>query len=124
VTESVDPRPSTVVRALAVVAVFAAVVVASNAHGLPHTLPGAALGWPLLFHFERAAVLLATLGVVLLVGWRAINGEFPVKFGQLEYAVKDAAASAADVDEAHELRLQTLEVLAGLRDAVEDERRT
>jgi hypothetical protein len=42
-----------------------------------------------------------------------------VKFGQLEYAVKDAAAFAAEVDESHEKRLQTLELLSGLRDEVD-----
>jgi hypothetical protein len=90
-------------------------------HGVPQDrngadkLPAAALGWTLLFHVERATALLAATGVVLLVGWRATHGEFPVKFGQVEYAQKTAAA-AADATSAQERRLRVLEVLAGIRD--------
>jgi hypothetical protein len=110
-------------RILLVVAIFGVAALASDAHGVPQALPGAALDWRLLFHFERAAVLLATIGAVVLVLWRATRGEFPIKFGQLEYAVRDTAARAAEVDESHERRLQTLEVLSGLRDAVQNDER-
>ena len=51
-----------------------------------------------------------------MVGWRAAQGEFPVKFGNVEYA-KEAAAEAEQVADAQERRLQVLEVLVGLRDA-------
>ena len=118
------PKPPWVAtsgRVLAVVAAFGVAVVASNAHGVPSSLPGAALDWRLLFHVERASILLATTGAVLLVGWRATRGEFPIKFGQLEYAVKDTADRAAAVDESHERRLQTLEALNGLRESVDDD---
>jgi hypothetical protein len=75
-------------RVLVVVAVFGAFVYVSEQAGVPTKLPGAALGWSLLFHLERAAAVLATTGVVFLVGWRAMHGEFPIKFGQVEYAQK------------------------------------
>ena len=102
-------------RALVVVVVFGGLVYVSEKAGVPDNLPGAALGWNLLFHLERAAAVLATAGVVLLVGWRAMHGEFPIKFGQVEYAQKQAAA-AAGVTEAHERRLRVVEVLNGIRD--------
>jgi hypothetical protein len=73
--------------------VLAAVTYASYKRGVPASgLPGAALGWRFLFHLERASVVLATAGIVLLVVWRALHGEFPIKFGNVEYAAKDAAA--------------------------------
>src|SRR5215213_2804288 len=102
-------------RALVVILVFAALVYVSERAGVPDRLPGAALGWNLLFHLERAAAVLATAGVVLLVGWRAMHGEFPIKFGQVEYAQKQAEA-AAGLGEAQERRLRVLEVLNGIRD--------
>ena len=63
--------------------------------GAPPVLPGLALGWGLLFHIERAIALLTAIGGVGLVGWRAINGDYPVKFGNIEYA---AARTTAEVD--------------------------
>ncbi|MGH2985643.1 MAG: hypothetical protein ACRDLO_03010, partial [Solirubrobacterales bacterium] len=72
--------------------------------------------WTLLFHIERAAALLGAIGIVLLIGWRAVNGQFPLKFGQVEYAAEEAAAQAEAVAASQEQRLRTLEVLAGLRD--------
>jgi hypothetical protein len=99
-------------RVMSVAAVFALVIYVSHNHGLPTQLPGAALGWPLLFHMERAAALLGTLGIVLLVGWRALRAEFPIKFGNVEYAVKEAAARADEASEAHERRIQFLEAYA------------
>ena len=104
-----------VLRAAAVLLVFGVAVYASHTHGVPTKLPGAALSWNLLFHIERAAALLGAIGAVLLVGWRATHGDFPVRFGQLEYAQK-AAGAAAEVAEAHERRIRVLEVLNGIRD--------
>lgn len=100
---------------------FAAAIYASVEHGVPvdargnADLPAAALGWEPLFHVERGAILLGAAGSVLLVGWRAMHGEFPVKFGQVEYAQQTAAA-AADATAALESRLRVVEVLSGLRD--------
>lgn len=101
---------------LVVVVGFAAVVWASDGHGVPESLPDIALDWTLLFHIERAAALLGAIGIVLLIGWRAVNGQFPLKFGQVEYAAEEAAAQAEAVAASQEQRLRTLEVLAGLRD--------
>lgn len=103
-------------------AVFAAAVYLSHRAGLPEKpdgtedeLPSVALGWKLLFHVERAGALLGALGVVLLIGWRATRGEFPIRFGQVEYAARAAADEAAKATASQERRLRYLEVLAGLR---------
>jgi hypothetical protein len=78
-------------------------------------LPGAALNWRLLFHVERAAAVLAIVGTVWLVIWRGLHGEFPIKFGNLEYAQKTAGASA-EATASQERRLRKLEILNGIRD--------
>ena len=83
----------------------------SDRTGVPKSLPAAALDWRLLFHLERAAAVLAAIGVVLLVGWRALKGEFPFKFGQFEYAVKDTAAKSEAVAARLEKRIEFLEAL-------------
>jgi hypothetical protein len=82
----------------------------------PGHLPGAALDWRLLFHVERAAAALAILGGVWLVVWRGLHGEFPIKFGNLEYAAKEAAANSEEATEAQELRLQLVEAILGIAD--------
>jgi len=98
-------------RLLPVLALFAVLVYVSDQRGVPKKLPTVALDWTLLFHAERAAALLGTVGIVLLVGWRASHGEFPIKFGNVEYAVKEAAAKAETATEAQERRIQLLEAL-------------
>lgn len=94
---------------------FSGVVYVSERAGVPDKLPGAALGWNLLFHLERAAAVLGACGVVLLVGWRAMHGEFPIRFGNVEYA-QQAAGAAAEATAAQERRLRVIEVLNGIRD--------
>jgi hypothetical protein len=91
------------------------VIAVSENAGLPATLPGAAFGWNALFHVERAAAVMGAVGLVVLIGARALKGEFPIKFGQVEYAQKQAKA-AAGVTEAQERRLRVLEALNGIRD--------
>jgi hypothetical protein len=103
-----------VLRAIAVLAIFCGTLYGSHRYGVPSKLPGAALNWRLLFHVERAAALLGAIGVVLLIGWRATKGEFPIKFGQVEYA-QQAAEAAGEVSAAQEERLRVLEVLSGIR---------
>jgi hypothetical protein len=107
-----------------VVVVFVAAVFASTLATVPDPLPGVALGWTALFHVERAGAMLGAIGIVALVGWRALSGEFPVKFGNVEYAAKEAAASAEEISESQERRIRVLEVLMGTRDpaALEDDR--
>ena len=103
-------------KAILAVVVLAAVAWASKMAGhVPAHLPGAALNWTLLFHVERAAAVLAVIGTVWLVIWRGLHGEFPFKFGNLEYAQKAANASA-EATASQERRLRALEVLNGIRD--------
>lgn len=83
--------------------------------GSPDGLPSVALGWRLLFHVARATALLAAIGGVLVVGWRATRGELPVKFGQVEYA-REAAGAVARAAARQERRIRVLEALQGLRD--------
>jgi hypothetical protein len=102
-----DRRPALALAA--VVALFGAAVWLSYAHGAPAALPGAALGWDLLLHVERASVLLGTVGVVLLVGWRALQGEFPIRFGNVEYAAKSATVELDETSEDFDERISLLE---------------
>jgi hypothetical protein len=115
-TELIEKIGRLGLRAIPVVLIFAAAIYASAQSGTPDELPGAALGWDVLFHVLRASALLGAAGVVLLVGWRAAHGDFPIKFGNVEYAVKEAADKAGRVSAAQERRLRYLEVLAGVRD--------
>jgi hypothetical protein len=93
-------------------AVLAVAIGASFLEGAPKSLPSAALGWGLLFHIERATLVLGGLGAIALVVWRALHGEFPLKFGQLEYAAaKDAAAKSESVGDSQERRIQLIEGL-------------
>jgi hypothetical protein len=107
-----------------VVVVFAAAVYVSTRAAVPDPLPGVALGWTALFHVERAGAMLGAIGIVALIGWRALSGEFPIKFGNVEYAAKEAAAEAEEVSASQERRIRLLEVLMGARDpaALEDDR--
>jgi hypothetical protein len=73
------------------------------------------MGWTLLFHVERTSVLLAGVGAMILIGWRASHGDFPVRFGQVEYAVREAASDLEMRNQALEKRLRTLEALVGIR---------
>lgn len=102
-------------RALVVAGVFAIAVTWSVEAGTPDELPDVALGWDVLFHVLRTGALLGGAGIVLLVGWRAIHGEFPIKFGNVEYAAQDAAAAAEAATKAQEQRIRVLEVLAEIR---------
>jgi hypothetical protein len=104
-----------VFKVLPTLIVFAVVIIASETAGVPGQLPDVAMGWTLLFHLERAATLLGVIGIVLLIGWRGTQGEFPIKFGNVEYAAKQAAADAEQAAEEQEQRIRILEVLAGLR---------
>lgn len=69
----------------------------------------------MLFHVERAGAFLGAVGIVLLIGWRALKGEFPIKFGNVEYAPEEAAAEAKEASELQEQRIRVLEVIAGIR---------
>lgn len=91
---------------------LAFVVWLSHRSGTPSDLPEVALDWRLLFHFERAATLMGTIGVVLLVGWRTVRGDFPSKVGQLKYRVGQTAADALAITDDLEARIRSLELLS------------
>lgn len=74
------------------------------------------MGWTALFHIERAGALLGAFGIVCLIAWRGLSGEFPIKFGNIEYQAKVTAAEAKNVSTLQEHRIRVLEVLAGVRD--------
>jgi hypothetical protein len=105
-----------VAKAGFVVGLFASAVYLSTQASVPEMLPGVALGWEALFHVERAGAMLGAIGVVLLVAWRALAGEFPVRLGSIEYAAKEAAIDTEELSQSHEPRIRLLESLAGLRD--------
>ena len=63
-------------RPIPVLALLAVAATLSAAAGTPSSLPGVALGWPLLLHLERAVALVAGLALVVLVGVRATMGHF------------------------------------------------
>ena len=117
-----DERSRVWLRFVGAVAAFVVLVAVSSAVGVPHdahgreALPAVALDWRLLFHIQRAGAMLAAIGVVLLVAWRGAHGDWPVKFGQVEYAPKEAVAVTADALAKQDRRLQLLEATAGLLD--------
>lgn len=76
-------------KGLLVGGLFASAVFMSTQATVPELLPGVALGWEALFHVERAGAMLGAIGVVLLIAWRALAGEFPIRFGNVEYAPSD-----------------------------------
>jgi len=109
----------------AVVGLVLTVAIYASTHAaIPDPLPGVALGWTALFHVERAGAMLGAIGVVALIAWRALSGEFPIKFGNVEYAAKEAAAEAEEISASQERRIRALEVLVGARDpaSLEDDR--
>jgi hypothetical protein len=97
---------------------FATAIYLSTQAAVPDVLPGIALGWKALFHVERAGAILGAMGGVLLIAWRALSGEFPTRFGNIEYAPKDVTDEVEEVSASQERRLRALEEITGLRDSV------
>jgi hypothetical protein len=114
-TDSFSAMGERLAKGTSVLLVFAIAAVASVGAGVPDQLPNVAMGWVLLFQMERAAALLGAIGLVLLIGWRAAQGELPIKLGNVEYEARRVAADAEIVAEEQEQRIRILEVLAGLR---------
>lgn len=86
-------------------------VTLSSTAGTPSELPGVALGWPMLLHFERAAALVAGFGLVMLVGARATMGQFPFRLGQIEYAMKGMTTELSSAARVDRQRLDELEAI-------------
>ena len=122
--------PGDWIRLAGVLLAFAAVVYASYKLGTPRDakgeikLPAAAFSWPFLFHVERSAAVLGAVGLVLLVGWRASYGDFPIKFGNVEYAAREADRKAEAATQAQELRLQYVEGILGIAPPPEEDAAT
>lgn len=79
-----------------------------DSRGTP-SLPAVALGWPLLFHVERASALLGAIGLVLLVAWNGVHGIWPTKFANLEYAPKQTVEVTAKALDELSSRLKEVE---------------
>ena len=111
-----------VVLFVCAVAAFALLMLASSSVGVPHDakgaehLPTVALGWRLLFHVERVSSLMVAVGIVMLVAWRGAHGDWPIKFGNVEYAPKAAVRETADVLADQDERVRILEELLGVVD--------
>jgi hypothetical protein len=98
----------------------AASIVGSYSAGAPRPDPGIALGWGLLFHLERASLLVGVIALFALVSWRALQGELPIKFGQiLEYAPPEALSLFDRLQNSLDARIASLE--DELRSTIESE---
>jgi len=60
--------------------------VASLLYGTPAKLPGVALGFPVLLHFERAAAVLAVIAVVSIFAYMTSLGHLPSQLGNIGYS--------------------------------------
>lgn len=59
-------------------------------------------------------MLIGIATAVLLAGVRALNGRFPVRFGQIEYSAGGREQDIEDVDQMHEQRIRTIEMRLGM----------
>lgn len=102
-------------RRLVGLACFLLSLAASGLLGLPSEgqMPEIALGWPLLLHIERAVAAMGLIGFALLIIWRAGRGEFPIRFGQIEYEAR-VAGEVEDALGGHERRITHVEQILGL----------
>jgi len=99
--------------------VFVAGVALSAASGTPADLPAVALEWTPLFHLLRVVTVLAVLGSAALVGWRATEGHFPIRFGQIEYDVSTADDEATEAIVALTQRICSIESSLGIEEVSE-----
>jgi len=96
-------------RPIPALALLAVAAVLSTTAGTPDRLPGVALGWSLLLHLERGAVLVAGLAFVILIGARATLGHFPFRLGQIEYAVAEMNQQIELTKRFHQEQMDALE---------------
>ena len=104
-------------RRLLVLLGFSVALVASIVSGAPHQadLPDVALSWAPLFHVERAAAMVAVLGLTGVILWRAGGGELPIRIGNIEYEAKQTAAETSRALVRQEIRLARLEHVLELK---------
>lgn len=101
------------IRVAGAVSALAVALVSSLVIGTPRPLPDIALGSAPLLHVERAAALLAIVGASWVVTWRAIHGELPVRFANVEYESELAIDQEDRITNLHE-RVVLLEIAARL----------
>ncbi len=69
----------------------------------------------MLFHVERGVAMVAAIGLVALVLWRGVHGDWPTSYGSLlQYAPKEAVKVTAETLEEQDERLVILENTLGL----------
>lgn len=102
-------------RQVATVAVVLALAMTLSAvQGWPDELPAPSLGWPALLHLERGAAFIGIAAAVLLIGVRALNGRFPMRFGQIEYSADEREQEIDAVDQLLTQRLHAVETRLGM----------
>ncbi len=100
---------------------YAVSFVASLLYGAPARLPGIALGFPILLHFERAAAVIAVLAAVSTFAYMTSLGHLPNQFGNIiSYPgagqQHDIESVAAEHDQLVERRLIALEQRRRIQD--------
>lgn len=109
-------------RALGAVVLAIMALAVSLAEGTPHTLPGVALGSPVLLHAERALALIAIVIAALSVLEQAARGRLPIELSTsgVRYeaeAADDAAAAVDQLQEQLDDLVATVDALADRLDA-------
>jgi len=70
--------------------IYVAGLVASVLYGTSAKLPGVALGFPVLFHLERAGAVLAVVSGVAIFAYMTSLGHLPSQFGNvIGYSIAD-----------------------------------
>ncbi|MDQ3721743.1 MAG: hypothetical protein M3376_01450 [Actinomycetota bacterium] len=106
-----------------VVTVAAVAIVVSAVEGVPHPVPGIALGSQVLLHAERALALLGIVIAAQSVLIQAARGRLPVELSTsgLRYeaeAADDAAAAVTELQEQLDDLQETVAALADQLDAL------
>jgi len=99
-----------------------AAICVSVLEGTPRTLPGVALGSPMLLHAERVLALVGVVIAALSVLAQAVRGRLPVELSTsgLRYeadAAEDAAAAVAELQDQFDDLAAIVDVLADRLDA-------
>lgn len=105
-----------------VAALVITAVCVSVAEGTPHTLPGVALGSPVLLHTERAMALVAMVIAMASVLAHAARGRLPIELSTsgLRYeaeAADDTAAAVVELQDQFDELVAIVDALADRLDA-------